>query len=68
VWCEINNQGIIGPISVEGAKTNQRHLQQLQNDFIQGAVHVDTTRPHQPTDQKLTKGEVLRRALGIVPC
>jgi len=50
------NKRLTGPKFVESTITNQRYLQQLQNDFnliIQGAGHGDTTffqqdsaRPH----------------------
>jgi hypothetical protein len=44
--CAISKQGLIGPIFVDGAITNQQYLQQLQNYIIlviQGAWHVHTT-------------------------
>jgi len=46
MWCAISKEGLIGLKFVEGTITNQKYLQQLQNEIvqvIQWAGYVNTT-------------------------
>jgi hypothetical protein len=35
MWCAISKEGLIGLKFVEGTITNQKYLQQLQNEIVQ---------------------------------